>query len=392
VTRPRIRRNLASLLSFSVLVWVLVAGGPTGASNGPDEASDGPSASTEAAEADTCRATPAALLVQGVRAFERQDMRAGLELLARVVDERPRWEPALAVEAGALLRSGRFAEAAERYRSLLGEDRANALSDGSLTARDLRTAVDPELVLGLATATHQLGNHRAADRLYRAYADLVGPTSPRAARAYWRLSEMFSEADVSWGDAAAERAKALAVDPTIAAKATLPDHPDLRSIPETEPYTREIALAPDREGPAGPVESLPVLVRWSEPAFPDGGVTAERRAEEIEILVGERGHPEELALPSELDLGTEPGASLAEAVMEWCFEPAEGESGAVAAWIVFGVDVPAAADTLQAEGSAESRADTSRPRTDRRRGASRCARFSITRTATTSTSARTSSP
>ena len=86
----------------------------------------------------------------------------------------------------------------------------------------------------------------------------------------------------------------------------------------------------------------------------------------IEILVGETGRPEELTLPSELELGSELGASLTEAVMEWCFEPAGGESGAVAAWIVFGVDVPvvAAPDTLEAptaEGSGDSRQDTSGP-------------------------------
>jgi hypothetical protein len=282
--------------------------------------------------------------------LRRQETRAGLEVLERVLGERPAWAPALGAYAGALLRSGRFAEAADGYATLLGDGRARALGRGELSARDLDRPVDPEHVLGLAVARHYLGEHRVADRLYRAYADLVDPISERAARAYWRLGEMFDAADVSWGDAAAERAKAIAVDPAIETRIVLPDLPDVESIPETEPYTREIALAPDRPAPEGALASLPVLIRWVGPEFEDVDADAEWERSAVEILVGGNGRAGDVALPSELDLGSGPGAALAGAAGEWCFEPALGESAAVATWIIFEVEVPAAAapDSLAA--------------------------------------------
>lgn len=375
MTGPENSRKLASLLLVTLLPGGLL-GAPSGAlAEGILDATDEPSAPAEStietppepAEADTCLPTTAALLVRGIRMFERQEMREGLEVLAAVARERPEWEPAITARAGALLRSGRFAAAADGFAALLGEETARMLARGTIAARDLALPVDPEDVLGLAIARHYLGDHRAADRLYRSYADLVEPTSERAARAYWRLAEMYSEIGVTWGDAAAERAKALAVDPSIETKPILPDLPDVRAIDETEPYTREIAPAPDRPAPEGGFRSLPVLVGWTPPEYEELDADSEWERGTVEILVGENGRPEELALPSELDLGTGPGASLARAAMAWCFEPALGESGAVAAWITFGVDVPvAAADSLaravpdSAEGHEEAAPDAAR--------------------------------
>jgi hypothetical protein len=379
VTRLPDRRNLLCLLLVTLVLGVL-AWGPPGAISleSADPAGEPPSGLREGGraaepsdaagerslpeehtpegdgptEAEPCRPTAEALLVRGVGMLERQAIQEGLEVIAGIIEERPTWAPALAAEAGAVLRSGRFAEAADGYSALLGAETARALARGDLDARDLAVPIDPEHVLGLAIARHYLGDHREADRLYRSYADLVEPTSERAARAYWRLSEMYSEIDVSWGDPEAERAKALATDPSIESKLTLPEFPDVRAIAETEPYTREIALAPDRSAPEGGVESLPVLIDWTPPAFEDLDADAEWKTGAVEVLVDVSGHTEDLALPFDLDLGSGPGGRLAQAAMAWCFEPAVGESGTVAAWITLGVDVPVTArpDSLAAAG------------------------------------------
>jgi tetratricopeptide (TPR) repeat protein len=347
------------------MLLTLVAGALAGGLlASPSTSQDVGGGSAPGAAGDTCRPRAAARLVRGVRMFERQEMREGLEVLAGVLRERPDWAPALSAYAGALLRSGRFAEAADAYAELIGRDTARDLARGQLTSRDLGPAIDPDHILGLAIARHEQGDFRAADRLYRTYADLVGPTSARAARAYWRLSEMFSESGVPWGDAAAERAKALAVDPSIGTRVTLPDLPDVRSIAETEPYAREIALATDRAAPEGGLQSLPILIDWSPPAFEDVGADTEWTKGIIEVLVGKNGRPEDLALPAELDIGSGAGAALARAALAWCFEPALGESGAVAAWITLDVDTPAAEpaeDTTAAPGeTAPELPDTTR--------------------------------
>jgi tetratricopeptide (TPR) repeat protein len=332
------------------LVAAALAGSLAAAAPGPVDRSEGGSG---AAAADTCRPAEAALLVRGLSMFEHQELREGLDVLARVREARPDWPPALSAYAGALLRGGRFAEAADAYAELVGRDAALELADGRLAPGDLAPGVEPDHVLGLAVAKQNLGDERAADRLFRAYADLVGPTSPRAARAYWRLSEMFSESPVPWGDAEAERAKALAVDPAIQTRLTLPDLPDLRSIAETEPYTREVTRAVDRSAPGDEPSSLPVLIDWSEPVFEDAPGDTGWGRETIDVLVGEDGRPEKVALPQALDPDSGVGASLIRAAMSWCFEPARGESGAVAAWVSLGVDAPraeAAGDTTAPAG------------------------------------------
>jgi tetratricopeptide (TPR) repeat protein len=373
VTGPENRRKLAFLVLVTLILGGLLGplaegdaaepqeatGEPSEAASTPQTATGEPSETADAtgaapAAADTCRPTLEALLVRGVRMFARQEMREGLEVLAAVVGKRPAWGPAESAYAGALLRSGRFAEAADGFAGLIGEETARLLARGTLSARDLALPVDPEHVLGLAIARHHLGEHRAADRLYRSYADLVEPTSEHAARAYFRLSEMYAEIDVAWGDAEAERAKALAVDPLIETRLALPDLPDASAIAETEPYTREIVLAPDRPEPEEALESLPVLIDWVPPTFTDLAADTEWERGAVEILVGATGRPEDLALPSELDLGSGPGAALGDAAMTWCFEPAQGESGAIALWITLGVDLPAAPPDSLARADADT--------------------------------------
>ena len=67
----------------------------------------------------------------------------------------------------------------------------------------LPDSFDPDALLGLATAVQLQGRARVreAERLHRTYAELTGPMSKEAGRAYFRLHELATESGVEWLDA-----------------------------------------------------------------------------------------------------------------------------------------------------------------------------------------------
>jgi len=291
-------------------------------------------------------ADPEALLVRGVAEFRRHEMRAGITDLERAADLAPNWGVARLALGVGLLRCGRFDEAAEHFSAVVGPDRARDLAAGDLEARELvadaaDTSLVADAVLGLAFARDELGEAREADRLYRAYSDIVGQTSPESARAAARLASLYERTGVTWGDAAAERARATALDPSIDQWSTLPEFPDLATIPETEPYTRTIEHAPGHLPPPAGFEILPVLMSWRSPA---GSQSAAARllgkTTDVEILVNDDGTVTEIRLPEHLDPASGAAAAVIDSVKTWRFAPAVSAGRPVPAWIVFEVELP----------------------------------------------------
>ena len=316
---------------ISVAIVALFASSPGGAVSG----SGGP--------------TREALVTHGIKHFQERAMKQGLLELEEAVAVAPDWRPARRALAFALLRGGVFERAAEELIGILGTGLVGAIEAGEISGSRLPEGVDAEAVLGLAIVRSETEDYVAADRLYRSYADLVGPTAPAAAGAFWRLADVYETSEVEWGDPSAERAKALALDPDVALRIILPAFPDPASTPELEPYARPIEAASGREHPPDGYDSLPMLIRWKAPAGIDvASPSLFQRMAEAEILVDENGSVQEIVLPPEALEGNARGEAVAAAAAEWTFRPAVAEGAPVAAWISLSVDVPlgAAPDSL----------------------------------------------
>jgi hypothetical protein len=176
------------------------------------------------------------------------------------------------------------------------------------------------------------GHLRRAERLYRTSADLVGGTSAGAARAYYRLHELFQSPQAGWGDQSAELQKALAVDPDAASRTLLPAFPEPDDVGELAPYLVPIVLVQEPSDTTA-YETLPALSRWKAPA--DSLAMTEdlgRGTVPIEILVGADGTPLEVDLADAVE-GAE---AVVATVMEWRFTPAVTERGTAAARIRYG--------------------------------------------------------
>ncbi len=303
-------------------------------------------------------ATPEALLVHGVAGYEGGEMRQSLLDLEEVVKLRPGWILAERVLAYMEIRAGRFEEAGRTLEKLIGPELTEALETGKTTGRGAAAAVDPEDVLGLAIVRGQTGAYRESDLLYRAFADMVGETTPEAARAYRRLADMYERSGVDWGDASVERARAIATDPDVESASTLPRFPDLSQYPELEPYTREVVEAPGREQPLEEYDRLPRLAEWEE-TTESGEEALAPRTVPMELLVGESGLVSEAHVPEGTEVSSAQAAALARAAGRLVFEPALSSGLPAEVWILFGVDMPVAAgaDSLEG-GEAEAEADS----------------------------------
>jgi tetratricopeptide (TPR) repeat protein len=274
-------------------------------------------------------------------------MRAGLNELRAAVRCEPGHALARRSLAIALLRAGQFGEAEAEFAATLGERRALELSSGRLSSADLPDSTDTDVLLGLATSVQIQGRAREAERLYRTYAELVGPMSRDAGRAYFRLHELATDTGAEWLDADAELAKALAVDPDIRSATLLPAFTDPRTHPELEPYLRPIELSVSRADTALEYDTLPLLSRWVTPA--DTSATLISLAEgilQVEILVGADGSPGEVVPVT--PVAEEDLMPLTSAVGAWWFTPASTAGENVPAWILFGK----AAETEAAEAAA----------------------------------------
>jgi hypothetical protein len=284
-----------------------------------------------------------ALIARGIVHSAGSDMRRGLEELRAAVRLDPGNVLARRSLALGLLRSGRFAEAEGEFAVTVGEELSEALASGAVQPGDMPESVDADALLGLATAVHYGGRPREAERLYRAYATLVGPMSAEAGRAYFRLHELATESDVLWLDADAELAKALAVDPGVQTAQLLPGFADPGASPELEPYLRPIALAQSRADTAVEYDTLPLLARWAAPADTSEALTALAEGSiRLEILVGADGRPAEVIAVE--TVGDDELALLEEAVSHWRFTPAEAGGLYAPAWIVFGEQGPEGED------------------------------------------------
>ncbi len=276
-----------------------------------------------------------AFLARGITRSTASDMRAGLADLRSAVRLEPEHTLARKSLAIALLRLGRFGEAEAEFTVGVGEERTLALSSGRLSSADLSDSTDADALLGLATSVQFQERAREAERLYRAYADLVGAMSKDAGRAYFRLHELATESGVEWLDAEAELAKALAVDPNIRSGMLLPAFTDPRTHPELEPYLRPIELSGSRADTTVEYDTLPLLSRWVAPA--DTSETLLALAEgklQLEILVGADGFPDEV-IPA-TPVTDEDVTPLTSAVGAWRFTPARAAGEDAPAWILFG--------------------------------------------------------
>jgi hypothetical protein len=266
-------------------------------------------------------------------------MRRGLEELRSATLLAPENELARRSLAVGLLRSGRFAEAEEEFAAEVGRTLADELASGAVSPADVPGSVDPDALLGLAAAVHYQERPREAERLYRAYAALVGPMSREAGRAYYRLHELAAGSDVLWIDADAELAKALAVDPDVRTAQLLPVFPDPGAHPELEPYLRPVELSESRADTAVNYDTLPALSRWTAPADTTESLAALSAGElRLEILVGADGRPVEVVPVTPVD-EAEIGL-LEEAASRWRFTPAEVNGVGSPAWILFGKAEP----------------------------------------------------
>jgi tetratricopeptide (TPR) repeat protein len=257
---------------------------------------------------------------------------------------RPSWRPAREALAVALLRAGSFREASKEFSFALGSSLADSLAAGRTGAAKSLRPDDADDLFGLAVSLQMDGRAREAERLYRTYADFVGTTSRSAARAYYRLHELFSDADVGWGDQAAELSKALAVDPDVESESLLPAYPDLAHIAGVQPYLVPIALADDQPDTVD-IDTLPMLNRWVAPSDSSSASGASASGSvPLEILVGADGAPSEVSV-----LGMSPGEdeerALVNTAMSWQFSPALAEGKAVPARIIYGRSEEPAAGT-----------------------------------------------
>lgn len=279
-------------------------------------------------------------------------MREGIRELEEAVAASPDWGLARRALAAVLIRAGDFERARDELVHIVGDSLAAALEAGEASAPDLPSGLDDEIVLGLAIACGETGRPRAADRLYRLYADMVGPNTASSAGAFWRLADMYEASGVGWGDADAQRAKALALDPDVSQKIVLPSLPDPASTPELEPYARPVEPAAGREHPSDGYDSLPVLMAWSAPRGVDlASGSLMRRAVQAQILVGVDGRVSEIVLPPEAYDGNARGEATLAAAAEWGFRPAVASGTPVASWVTLAVDVPigAAPDSLRSD-------------------------------------------
>ena len=294
-----------------------------------------------------------ALLARGIVHSAGSQMSEGLDELRSALDLEPGNALARRALAVALLRAGRFDEAETHFVAALGERRIRDLASGRTSSADLPGDIDADALLGLATSAQLEGRARKADRLYRAYAEVVGPMSKDAARAYFRLHELATEAGVEWLDAEAELAKALAVDPSVGSAMLLPGFPDPRTHPELEPYVRPIELSESRADTAVEYDTLPLLSRWIAPADTSEALVALGEGTLlVEILVNEEGVPVEVVPVTAVADGEL--APLASAVGEWRFTPARAGDTGAPAWILFGERTEEeAAGTEQQEGEEE---------------------------------------
>jgi len=279
--------------------------------------------------------TVEAFLARGISRSTGSEMRAGLADLRSAVRLEPGHILARKSLAIALLRAGRFREAEAEFTAGLGGERTRALSSGQLSSAELSDSIDASALLGLATSVQLQGRAREAERLYRAYADLVGALSKDAGRAYFRLHELATESGVEWLDAEAELAKALAVDPDIRSAALLPAFIDPTTHPELEPYLRPIELSASRADTAVEYDTLPLLSRWAAPADTSEMLLALAEGKlQLEILVGADGFPDEV-IPV-MPVTDEDLTPLTSAVGAWRFTPARAAGVDAPAWILFG--------------------------------------------------------
>ena len=384
---------VAALVAAAVLTGTPA---PADASIGGSEAAVGPSAE--------------ALLVWGQQDWNSRKMREGLAELELSQATRPDWPLASRALGVALLRAGMPGRAEAAFARAMGESSARALALGTLSPSELPADTDPETVMGLAVSAQLLGRPREAERLYRAFADLVGPMTAEAGRAYARLTEVFEElGDDSWGDGEAELARAYAVDPSVDSALLLPRFPDPTAFGELEPYTRSIQVVPSPYDSLPELDSPPRLARWSAPSDTSelGRAVAEGTMP-IEMLLTAEGEPLEVSFISpdeEADATPAPEAPAAEAsgdqaateteqsadtsgdqvameteqsdststagadttsgrgpseavmqaVMSWRFEPAVRDGKPVEVRIVFGTPEPEETDT--AAGTEEAQAE-----------------------------------
>jgi TonB family protein len=311
-----------------------------GAAPGQTPSSEARADSAGIAEAPGAPPSPsaAALVARGIGHYEQRAMREGVRELERAVALRPGWTTAQMALSTALLRGGSFDRALAGFEELLGVDTARGLASGALEAGDLAVPADADAVLGLAVAKHQLGKLREADRLYRCAADLWGPSSRESARAYYLLSEMLGETRVPWGDPDGERAKALALDPSVADSDVLPAFVDPTVDPELEPYTWSVAIA--RRDSLLPVpDSPPALAEWRTQEI--GAASEFQGTVTVEALVTRNGSVAEATVTGPAGIAQDLADAAVQAVGAARFEPAVVSGVAAEAWIV--ISIPARA-------------------------------------------------
>ncbi len=294
-----------------------------------------------------------------------------LEVLREVVAASPDWETATLALGSTLIRRGLFAEARSEYEPIVGTSTVETIENGDGTSADL-TRGQLEALFGLAICRDEEGAVRQADRLYRAYADRMGLASPDAARAFYRLAMMLERTDMPWGDANAERARALALDPNIGASDMLPPLPDPAADARTEPYTRLITLVgiePSHSGvEAAPHDSTtvepvpPALMSYVEPwpEAADGDTLPNAEVLNVGLLIGASGTVEDVGIDDCDSIGCAALVDLAFAAARWSFAPATVDGKPVAARIIFPVPhdgTPGTSSTSDGEAPAASNAD-----------------------------------
>jgi hypothetical protein len=304
---------------------------------GPPAARDA-RAATAPSGLDTS-ASAEALLARGISHSGGSALRLGLEELRTAARKRPRWRPASEAVGVALLRAGDFKGASDAFSNTLGRALADSLSRGSETTARSLSALDENALFGLAVSRQFEGKARQAERLYRTYANLVGPTSKRAGWAYYRMYELFSDQEIPWGDPVAERQKAEAVDPDIASETLLPVFPDAREVAGLKPYLAPITRA---GGPGDTLSygSLPELAAFEPPEnAPEVADELERASIPLRILVGSDGLPERVEVEDPF-VGKEDRTRIIDAVMKWRFTPATADGRPTPAEILYGEPVP----------------------------------------------------